>query len=504
MMTVGDLAAGLAGAVIAGEAGTPVRGLAYRSADVRPGSLFIAIRGFVHDGHDFIPEAAEKGATAFLVENLAAVPPGRTAIAVADSRKAAAVVAGTFFGNPSAGLRLVGITGTNGKTTTAYLTRAVLERKGPAGLIGTVQNVVAGSAFPVARTTPEAVDLQRLLGDMLAGGDRYAVMEVSSHALSLHRVDSCEFDIGVFTNLTRDHLDFHGGMRDYLEAKGLLFERLGEACTGKPKDGPKGAVINADDPHAGEIRRRCRVPVLTYCVSAGAGPRAEDTDLRAEDIDLGLDGASFTVAYPGGRIPVRLQLTGMFNVYNALAAFGVGLIEGMGPAAIAAALGGVTGVPGRFELVRGRQPFAVIVDYAHTPDGLENVLTAARRFTTGRLIAVFGCGGDRDRSKRPLMGEIGARIADLAVITSDNPRSEDPLKIAAEVEEGARLSAGASYRVVVDREEAITGAIREAGPGDTVLIAGKGHETYQIFRERTVPFDDREVARRSLGDLGYL
>lgn len=493
-MKLGELVRDVPGVRVVSGEGMEVAGLAYDSRLVRPGDLFLCIPGFVRDGHDFIPDAAARGAAAFLVERGGLVPHGRGEVVVPHARRAAAMVADRFFGHPSRALRLVGVTGTNGKTTTTFLCRRVLQERGPVGLIGTVHNVVGGRAEPVERTTPEAVDLQRLFRRMRDAGDDAAIMEVSSHALALHRVDGCDFDVAVFTNLTRDHLDFHGDMDSYLAAKARLFEMLGEGGDGK---GRKGAVLNADDPAAPAIAAHCRAPVLTYAVDNPAA------GVVARDIDLRLDGASFRVRHPGGETPVTLRLTGRFNVYNALAAFAAGLIEGLEADRIAAALGEVAGVPGRFELVPGGQGFAVIVDYAHTPDGLENVLRAARQFTRGRVIAVFGCGGDRDRTKRPMMGEIAARLADLVLITNDNPRSEDPAAIAAEVEAGAHRVPGTPRRIVLDREEAIGEAVDAAREGDVVLIAGKGHENYQIFRDRTVPFDDREAAGRALVRLSY-
>lgn len=487
-MKLGELVAGLPEAMVEVGAGTEVAGLAYDSRGVSAGDLFICIRGFVHDGHRFIPEAVARGAVAFLVDRPGLVPAGYGEVRVSDTRRAAPGVASRFFGDPSRELRLVGITGTNGKTTTAFLARQVLGRRGRVGLIGTVHNVIGDRVLPVTHTTPEAVDLQRLFRRMREAGDTHAVMEVSSHALSLHRADGCVFDVGVFTNLTRDHLDFHGDFTGYQAAKGRLFEMIGD---GPSPAGRKGAVINGDDPSAGGIISRCRVPVLTYAVE-GEG------DLVAHDVRMGLDGSSFQVRYEERSTPVRLRLAGRFNVYNALAAFGVGVLEGMVAEEIASALEEVAGVPGRFELVPGDQPFAVVVDYAHTPDGLDNVLRAARQVARGRVIVAFGCGGDRDRAKRPAMGEIAARLADEVIVTTDNPRGEDPAAIAAEVVEGVRRVAGVRHRVVLDREEAVRAAVDDAEEGDVVIIAGKGHETYQIFRDRTVPFDDREAARRAL------
>lgn len=493
-MTLAELCAGVPGATITGDAGCEIAGLRYDSRAVEPGDLFMCFRGFVHDGHDFIPEALGRGARALMVDRPERVPPGVPAVVVPDTRRAAGPVASRFYGDPSARLHLVGVTGTNGKTTTTFLIRAVLSLRGPVGLVGTVHNVVGGEVRPVRHTTPEAVDLQSLLHAMAARGDHAAVMEVSSHALALHRVDGCRFDIGVFTNLTQDHLDFHGDLEGYREAKARLFEMLGEEAGGG-KGWPRAAVINADDPSGREMARRCRVPVITYGLAGGA-------DVSARDIRLRLDGAAFRVVHPGGETPVELRLTGQFNVYNALAAFAVGLVEGFEPAAIAAALAGVPGVPGRFELVPGRQEFAVIVDYAHTPDGLENVLRAVRELSRGKVITVFGCGGDRDRGKRPLMGQVAARLSDMVIITSDNPRSEEPAAIAREIEAGVRQVPGRPFLSILSREAAIRQAIAAAGPGDVVLIAGKGHERYQIFRDSVVPFDDRQVASQALQEMG--
>ncbi len=493
-MRLADLVEGIEGAHILRGAEVEVAGLAYDSRVVRPGDLFLCVPGFRFDGHDFIPEAVARGAVACLVERPGLVPEALGEALVPRVRQAAPAVARRFFGDPSRELRLVGVTGTNGKTTTTHLVRQVLARRGRVGLIGTVRNVVGGREEPVERTTPEAVDLQRLFRRMRQAGDTHCVMEVSSHALALHRVDGCAFDVAVFTNLTPEHLDFHGDLRSYLEAKARLFELLGEGDRG-PK-GPKGAVLNADDPASAEIARRCRVPIVTYGLE---GTR----DLSAADVRVGLQGTSFVVRHPWGETPVRLRLAGRFNVYNALAAFAVGLVEGLPPEEVAAALGEVSGVPGRFELVDRGQPFAVIVDYAHTPDGLENVLQAARQLASGRVIVAFGCGGDRDRSKRPAMGEIAARLADQVFITTDNPRSEDPAAIAREIEAGVLRHPERPYKVVLDREAAILEAVAAARVGDAVVIAGKGHEQHQIFRDRSVPFDDREVAARALERLGY-
>ncbi|MBX6378469.1 MAG: UDP-N-acetylmuramoyl-L-alanyl-D-glutamate--2,6-diaminopimelate ligase, partial [Clostridia bacterium] len=461
-MEFAALVAGVAERVV-GEVGCEVTGLAYDSRRVRPGDAFLAIRGFHLDGHDFIADALARGAVACVVEDPTRLPAGVPAAVVRDGRRAAATIACRFFGDPTRHLTLVGVTGTNGKTTTAWLTRAALLASTATGLVGTVENVVGGRSRPVERTTPEAVDLQALFREMVDAGDGAAVMEVSSHALALHRVDGCHFDAAVFTNLTQDHLDFHGTLEAYREAKARLFAML-------PPDA-RGAVLNADDPSWRAMAEVCRAPVLTYALEA-------DADLRAEDVSLTPEGAVFAAVHGGERVPVRLHLPGRYNVANALAAMGAALVCGVPLERAAAALASVPGVPGRLERVSRSDSVTVLVDYAHTPDGLEKVLNAVREFTRGRLVVVFGCGGDRDRGKRPIMGEIAARLADRVYITSDNPRSEEPEAIVKEVEAGVRGVPGASWVVEVDRGRAIAAAIAEARPGDVVLIAGKGHETY--------------------------
>lgn len=508
-MVLEDLLAGVAVSHVAGSLETPVSGVSTDSRRVRPGDLFVCIRGFAADGHDFIPQALQAGAAAVMVEDPSRVPPGVVAVVAPKTREAVARVAANLYGHPTKRLRLVGVTGTNGKTTTAFLSRAVLSQLGGVGLVGTVKNIAGGRELPVERTTPEALELQRLFREMADAGDLSAVMEVSSHALALHRVDSCEFDAGVFTNLTRDHLDFHGDFLSYLSAKARLFEMLGESYWGAPKPWPKFAVLNADDPASAEMAQKCRVPVISYSVAnpgaamqrngwgAGRG-RDWEPDVRVLDVSLEPDGTRFRLESRYGNWVVRLRLLGYFNVYNALAAFCVGVGFGLPPEVVIRALESMPGVPGRFELVPNEGGLTVVVDYAHTPDGLENVLRAARAIARGRVIVVFGCGGDRDRTKRPIMGEIAARLADLSFLTSDNPRSEEPEAIIREVEAGARQVPGAVWRTVVDREEAIHRAVDEARQGDVVVIAGKGHETYQIFRDRVIPFDDRKVAEEAL------
>lgn len=475
-----------------GRQDTPVLGIAYDSRRVGPGFLFVAIEGFQTDGHRFIEQAVAAGAAAVVVQKPVAVPAFAAWVQVADSRLALGLLAARFYGYPARQLKMAGVTGTNGKTTTTHLLTAVGHAAGmKVGLIGTIANRIGDRVLPVEHTTPESLDLQRLLAEMAAEKVALAVMEVSSHALALNRVAGCDFDLGIFTNITQDHLDFHQDMDHYLAAKSRLFTSL----DGADGERPGTAVINRDDPRAEQLIKATRATVITYGIHGPAG-------VRAEKIQVTPRGVRFYVTSPWGEGEVRLKLTGLFNVYNALAALAAGGVLGIPLAVITAALSEVAGVPGRFELVDCGQGFAVVVDYAHTPDGLENVLKTARQITDGRLITVFGCGGDRDRSKRPLMGEIAARLSDLPVLTSDNPRTEDPLRIIAGVEEGlSRVLDADGYRIIPDRREAIFHAIAAAEPGDTVVIAGKGHEDYQIIGTRKYPLDDRQEAARALEQI---
>ncbi|HEX6989149.1 MAG TPA: UDP-N-acetylmuramoyl-L-alanyl-D-glutamate--2,6-diaminopimelate ligase [Bacillota bacterium] len=480
-----------------------IRGIAYDSRHVQEGDLFVPWRGGRRfgDGHRFIPDALARGAAAVVAQrdaagDLPALPDDVPLVLVGDSRRALAALAARFFEYPSSRLRLIGVTGTNGKTTTTHLIRDLLEAAGRgAGLIGTVRYVVGDRVRDADRTTPQAPDIQALLSEMIQAGLGTAVMEVTSIALVQERVAGCEFDVGVFTNLTQDHLDDHGSMEAYAAAKQRLFTMLGQGpLGGEPaKGGAKAAVINVDETAARQMIEACRVPVLTYGVDRPA-------DFRAQDVRIEPSGTRFTLLAPDGSHRVRLPLMGRFNVYNALAALAAVHVEGIPVAEAVDGLARAAPVPGRFERVEAGQPFPVIVDYAHTPDSLEKLLLTARDFTPGRLIAVFGCGGDRDPGKRPVMGRIAARWADYLILTSDNPRSEDPARILADIEAG--IAAGRHRNRprerIADRREAIARAVAIARPGDTVVIAGKGHETYQIFRDRTVPFDDRLVAAEAL------
>jgi UDP-N-acetylmuramoyl-L-alanyl-D-glutamate--2,6-diaminopimelate ligase len=463
------------------------------SRRVGPGSLFVAVKGGRADGHAFLSAAAAAGAAAVVVQEPWTPPPGARQVPVVrvdDSRRAVGLLAGRLRGDPSSRLTMVGVTGTNGKTTITYLCRALLESAGRrVGLIGTVAYQIGAERIAASHTTPGAAELQALLGRMVEAGLDTAVMEVSSHALALDRVAGCEFDVAIFTNLTQDHLDFHRDMEDYFRAKLTLFTGLGARAT---KRRPKRALVNADDPRGPLVCAASAVPVWTFGIDAPA-------DLRATDLRLSLAGSRFTCATPHGTFPIESRLVGRHNVSNLLAAIGVGLHEGLSPEAIRAGLRGVANVPGRFERVEAGQQFTVVVDYAHTEDALVRLLEAAQALKTGRVITVFGCGGDRDRGKRPRMGRAAALRSDFLVLTSDNPRSEDPLEILREVEAGVREAGVAvPYEVIPDRRRAIEAAVGLAGPGDMVLIAGKGHEDYQIIGAQRLPFDDREVAREAI------
>jgi UDP-N-acetylmuramoyl-L-alanyl-D-glutamate--2,6-diaminopimelate ligase len=481
-MRLEELVAGVGGARIVGDPAVEVEGLAYDSRRVEPGTLFFCVPGEKVDGHGFGPAAVEAGAAALVVERELDLDVAQ--VVVADARAAMAPLAARFNRDPTADLDVVGITGTNGKTTTAFLVREILEAAGTrCGLLGTVKQVVGGVEEEVERTTPEAIDLQATFRRMADGDDRACAMEVSSHALVLHRCDAIRFRVALFTNLTQDHLDFHGEMEEYFRSKRLLFEA-----------GPETSIVNVDDPYGRRLAEELE------CVTFSA--LGADADFGARDVALSPSGAEFTLDLRpvGGEVRVRTGLPGHFNVANALGAVAVALTLGVSPEEAAAGLAAAAPPPGRFEPVDEGQAFAVLVDYAHTPDSLENVLRAARRLGEGRVISVFGAGGDRDRGKRPQMGRAGAELSDLAVVTSDNPRSEDPESIVAEILAGIEGREG--VEVEVDRRAAIALALARAEPGDTVVIAGKGHEQGQEFEGgRKVPFDDREVAREELRAL---
>lgn len=464
------------------------------SREAKPKTIFVAVSGFKADGHKYITDALQRGASAVVIEDDAFCSDEYTWIQVPDSRKVLADMSNLLFGEPSRKMNIVGVTGTNGKTTITNLITIILEDAGHVtGLIGTIHNRIGRNIFPVEHTTPEAPDLQKLFKSFLEQGADYAVMEVSSHALELNRVRNTEFDVAVFTNLTQDHLDFHGNMENYLAAKGKLFSGLGQNADKKRR---KFAIFNADDPYTKELIEMTRVPIITYGIK-------NDADVKAEKIQVSHKGVEFFLKYADRQLPVRLKLTGFFNVYNALAAIAVGLVEGIPVEKIIASLEKIAGIPGRFESVNSGSEYAVIVDYSHTPDSLENCLNTAREFAQGRIITVFGCGGDRDRTKRPLMGEVAGRLSDLCIVTSDNPRSESPGKIIDEIIPGLQKGAGTKpFLRMEDRKEAIFCAVKEAHPEDIVIIAGKGHEDYQLIGSQVIHFDDREVAGEALRQTG--
>jgi UDP-N-acetylmuramoyl-L-alanyl-D-glutamate--2,6-diaminopimelate ligase len=463
-----------------------ITGLAYDSRQVKPGYLFVAVPGHAQDGAQFIDDALTRGAVAVVGEQATWAHRHVPYIQVPDARIALADLASMFFQHPSSRLEVIGITGTNGKTTVSFMIRALLEAAGRApGLIGTVRYEIGQRRIPAARTTPEAPDVQAMMQKMEQAGCRSVVMEVSSHALDQHRVRGVDFDVAVFTNLTRDHLDYHGSMDRYFDAKTALFRQLG----GATKHGV--AIINRDDPWSEKLMHLTDGPSaqLTY----GAHP---DADIRAESIHLDRTGSRFTVHTPWGTADVHLSLLGRFNISNALAAIAAGGARGLSLESMVEVLSRPLSVPGRLEPVANKLGFNVFVDYAHTDDALSNVLGILREITPGRILLVFGCGGDRDRSKRPAMGAVADRGADYSFITSDNPRREDPQAIVAEIEHGFQRPD--HHVVLLNREEAIAAAIHAAQPGDAVLIAGKGHETYQDFGHTVIPFDDVEVAKKIL------
>jgi UDP-N-acetylmuramoyl-L-alanyl-D-glutamate--2,6-diaminopimelate ligase len=471
----------LKGLPTSGEAGlsASISGVAYRSDRVRPGDVFFCVPGFLFDGHDFAADAVAKGAAVVVVERALDVP-GAAQVVVKDARAALAWASARFFGEPTARLDVVGVTGTNGKTTTCYLIEAIARAAGRrTGLIGTVETRVGDRREPAGRTTPESRDLQELLARMADEGVSVVAMEVSSHAIDLHRVDGVRFAVAGFTNLSQDHLDYHRSMDEYFAVKSRLFTDL-------PVE---GRVVCIDDDAGRRLAERSAADLTVG--------RAADAAVRADEVVLRSDGTTFTLVTPAGSVPVELPLAGDFNVANALVAAGCGLALGIGLDDIARGLASAGQVPGRLERVDEGQGFAVLVDYAHTPDGLAKALQAVRAVTSGRVITVFGCGGDRDPEKRPLMGEAAGTLSDVVVVTSDNPRSEDPVGIILQIQDGLRC-ATAEVHVEVDRRRGIALALALACRGDAVLVAGKGHEDYQIFADRTIHFDDREVVRDEL------
>ncbi|MFW6279140.1 MAG: UDP-N-acetylmuramoyl-L-alanyl-D-glutamate--2,6-diaminopimelate ligase [Bacillota bacterium] len=467
-----------------------VNKLVHDSRKAEENSLFICITGFETDGHLYISEAVKNGAQVIVIEKeLDSYRNDLTYIKVNDSRKAMSFLAACFYDYPLQDIKLIGVTGTNGKTTTTYLLKSIIEAAGyKCGLIGTINILLGDKTISSERTTPESLEIYHYLDQMRTSGVDYVVMEVSSHALKLKRVAGMEFAAAIFTNLSRDHLDFHDTFADYAETKARLFRQLSEQGQG---------IINQDDQYAELMKKATQGQYLTFALQ-------QDADFRATDISLNPASSSFRVQ---GKMTaeIDLNISGQFNIYNALGTVACGWSLGLSQSAIQKGLKELPGIPGRFEHIGGDQDFTVVVDYAHTPDGMENVLSTARQLVTGKLRVVFGCGGDRDRKKRPLMGKIGVKYGDYSYITSDNPRTEEPgeiidqiIKGVTEYEKEIAREQKVSYEVIPNRREAIFQAIKEANRGDMVLIIGKGHETYQIFKDRTIDFDDREVAREAV------
>ncbi|MGB7147913.1 MAG: UDP-N-acetylmuramoyl-L-alanyl-D-glutamate--2,6-diaminopimelate ligase [Terriglobales bacterium] len=488
----------LQGAEVLSQSGNPgVAGVEYDSRRVRPGLVFVATKGETSDGNRFIDQAIAAGAVAIVTDSATEVP--RPAVAwaqVVHGRRALARLSANFYKRPAERIASVGITGTNGKSTTAFLVESILRAAGRrTALVGTIEYHVAGKILPAPHTTPEALELNRLLAEGLGVGVTDAVMEVSSHALEQQRVFGIPFDVAVFTNLTRDHLDYHATMENYFSAKQILFE----GCGTEP---PRAAVLNIDDEYGRQLLKICKqksAEVLSYGLSAG--------DFHAESVDITPRGTRFQMVMPSETIAMWSPLIGRVNVYNALAASAAGYARGCSAEAIAKGIFDLARVPGRFERVDCGQPFTVVVDYAHTDDALRNLTTLAREFVDraglrGKVITLFGCGGDRDRAKRPLMGEAAGAGSDFVVLTSDNPRSEDPIAIMNDALVGLQRS-GTKYSLEPDRGKAVAFALRQAAPGDIVLLAGKGHEKVQVTSEGEIPFDDVEVARDNLTALGY-
>ncbi len=487
-MQLKTLAAAIPVRQVIGKLDRPVESIAYDSRRVQKNGLFVAMRGESRDGHEFIGQAIEKGASVIVAER-EEKHSRATCLVVENARNALADLSATFYGLPAQRLKLAAVTGTNGKTTITFLIKHICEKAGlRCGLIGTVRYEIGERVLPASRTTPESLDLQELLAQIVNAGCRAAAMEVSSHALAQDRTRGLEWNVAVFTNLTQDHLDFHGTMESYFESKLKLFTQLGQ----QQKKRKPVAVVNIDDRYGQQLLQRIgkKVAVITY----GMGVRA---DFRASNYRVEFGGTSYQLDARGKSYLVRVPLIGRFNVLNSVAALAAANALGVDLREAVLSLGKSSQVPGRLELVPAKRQFQVFVDYAHTPDALRNVLKTLRELGPNRLIVVFGCGGDRDRKKRPLMGEIADRHADYAILTSDNPRKEDPNSIITEIEKGFRST---HYEKLVDRAEAIGRAIALVQPRDIVLIAGKGHENYQEFADHTVPFDDIQVARRAIED----
>lgn len=466
----------------------PIHSIEMDSRHVQKGSLFICITGYTVDGHDFVQQAIDNGASAILAEReINNIDPSIPYIVVGDTKRAMAQIADYYYSQPTRKLKLIGVTGTNGKTTTTHIIEEIFKANGEkTGLIGTMYIRIGEQSIDAKNTTPESLVLQKTFADMVAQNVTTAVMEVSSHALDMGRVRGCDYDIAVFTNLTQDHLDYHKTMEEYARAKGLLFAQLGNSIN---YEQPKFAVLNNDDPVSEMYKKlTAGAHILTYGIDSGS-------DVRATNISMSAQGTSFTLTTPVGEANISMKLVGKFSVYNVLAAVSAAIAANIPLHIIVNTIEKIEGVAGRFEVINENQDYSVIVDYSHTPDSLENALTTVKQFAKGKIFTIVGCGGDRDKTKRPIMAKIAVQYSDEAIFTSDNPRTEDPVQILKDMEAGVQ---GESYKVFVDRKEAIYYAVGQAKTDDIILIAGKGHETYQIIGKQVLDFDDREVARNAI------
>lgn len=484
MMKLNDLLRGLKYELLQGDEHAEVCKLEYDSRKIEVGDAFVCVKGYETDGHRYAESAAEKGAAVIICQDSVETRPGITYVRVGDTRKALAVSASNFYGNPKDRLKLIGVTGTNGKTTSTFMIKSILEEAGfKTAVIGTIANYIGSRKLETSRTTPESLELHKLFRDMADEGVEYCVMEVSSHSLFLDRVYGLEFSQGIFTNLTQDHLDFHENFENYYRAKLILFQNS------------RNCVINIDNEYGSRLMGDIKGSVTTYSAE-------KDADVAGSSLRLHSRGAGFVLAYKGESAEININIPGKYNVENALGSAAACLSEGILLETVKQGLEKMLCVPGRCELVNQGYSlgFDIIVDYAHTPDGLENILKTAREFTRGRLIAVFGCGGDRDRTKRPIMGRIGTELSDIAIITSDNPRSEDPEAIIKDVVAGIRKD---NYIIVENRRDAIKKSIELAGADDVIVIAGKGHEDYQILKTGKIHFDEREIVKEILEEGGY-
>lgn len=453
--------------------------LSYNTASVGKDSLFFCIQGMKTDGHLFANKAVEGGAVALVISKDVDVTSNATLVRVRDTREAMAQISSNFYGNPTQNMNVIGITGTNGKTTSTFILRSILNEFGKkTGLLGTIYNIFGDEVEEAKRTTPESMDLQRMLSKMYHNGVEECVMEVSSHSLALNRVFGIQFKTGIFTNLTRDHLDFHINMENYFRAKMKLFENC------------ENAVINIDDAYGKRICEELQCNIITYGIE-------KKGDVFAEDIIITGEGTSFKLCHKNEAIPVKLHLPGKFNVYNALGCAAAALLEGVPLNCIARGLQALEKVPGRSEKINSKKGFTIVIDYAHSPDGIINILKTAREYTNNRLITLFGCGGDRDKGKRPLMGEAAGRLSDFCIVTSDNPRSEEPMDIIRDILPGINRTKS-KYVIMDDRKKAIEYALNMGQKGDVIVIAGKGHETYQVLKNKTIHFDEREIVHELL------